>query len=145
MSVKIMEKEKKSSSKKVPQAYGDLIMAVERIAEIDAMIANFGLNKLTEERGKLEEKLRASIVNAPADQSVTIEGMEHDVVFSEKFVQRKITDMAKVRKALGAETFMEVAKVTLGDLDKYLSEKEREPLLEVTRSGARRMKVVEKG
>jgi hypothetical protein len=47
---------------------------------------------------------------------------------------RSISDMALVRKMLGAETFMDVATVKLGDLDKYLNGQQLEQVTTTSRT-----------
>ena len=47
---------------------------------------------------------------------------------------RSIKDMALARKFLGSETFMKIATVKLGDLDKYLTGDQREQVTETART-----------
>lgn len=47
---------------------------------------------------------------------------------------REITDMALVKKLMGTETFMKVATVKLGDIDKYLTLPEREQVTKTNRT-----------
>ena len=54
---------------------------------------------------------------------------------------RSIKDMALVKKFMGAETFMKVATVKLGDIDKYLTGDQRELAIETART-SRTVKVV---
>jgi len=47
---------------------------------------------------------------------------------------RSIKDMALVKKFMGADTFMKVATVKLGDIDKYLTGDQREQVTETART-----------
>lgn len=70
-------------------------------------------------------------------------GDEYLVEAGVKKVCREVKDLEAVRQAMGDEVFMQVAKVTLKDIDAYLTPVEKEPLLEVTR-GSRSVKVVKR-
>lgn len=56
---------------------------------------------------------------------------------------REIIDLEKVKKMLGNETFMKLASVKLGDLDKYLTPPQLEQVLKTNRT-KRTIKVIRK-
>lgn len=116
-------------------------MTVDRVIELkhklDAVAAE------QKEYDKLVKELRTEAMEVDPDQVVSFEGTKGTVVFGEASRQRVLADMAGVKKALGNELFMSIAKVTLGDLDKYLSTEESAPLVEQGR-GPRKIDIVEK-
>lgn len=44
--------------------------------------------------------------------------------------QRRLTDIKKAQQILGNETFYKLAQLKLGDLDKYLTDEEKEEIIE---------------
>lgn len=55
--------------------------------------------------------------------------------------KRSIKDKAKLVEALGGETFLELASVSLADIDKYCSDAQKAEILEVTNDGARKFAI----
>ena len=53
-------------------------------------------------------------------------------------------DFAAVLKKLGEKTFLEIAKVNIGDLETYLSGEELEKILTRERKGTRKLKWIPK-
>jgi tRNA(Ser,Leu) C12 N-acetylase TAN1 len=85
---------------------------------------------------KAEEELKAAVnaMDMDADTEGTESGNQYAIEFGKRGTQRKITDMNAVRKLLGAALFMDLAKVNLGDLDKYLTLPQRETVIAVERT-----------
>ena len=116
-------------------------VTVDRIVELNKMIA--AVAPAVKELDKLTKGLREQAMAKDPDQVVTFEGTDSTVVFGEAAHTRLLVDLVGAKKALGNDVFFEVAKVTLGDLDKYLTPAELEPLIAETRGG-RKMDIVSK-
>lgn len=106
-------------------------MMVDRIIELRAQVE--AVSPAQKELDKLVKELRAKAMEQDPDQVVSFDGNKGTVVFGEAAKTRVLTDMAGAKKKLGNDLFMEVAKITLGDLDKYLSADELAPLIEESR------------
>lgn len=70
-------------------------------------------------------------------------GELYKVEIGKKGTSREIADMQAVAKKLGKDVFMQVAKVTLKDIDKYLSGNEKDALLNITRT-SRSLKLIKR-
>jgi len=116
-------------------------LIVDRIVELKKIID--AVSPASKEFAKLTGELRAQAMEQNPKETVVFEGSDYNVVFSEASTVRKLGDMKEVKKALGNEIFFEVAKVTLGDIDKYLTPNEVIPLVTVE-SGPRKIDIVEK-
>lgn len=117
---------------------------VDRLAEITAKLAP--LTNLMKEASVIEKKLREVADEAvAAEETATVTGTKHNYCVKERTMARSITDMAQVRKQMGDPLFMEVAKVTLADIDKYLTEEQKSNVLVQSRTGSRRGELVDKG
>lgn len=112
---------------------------VDRLVEIEKALAAIpDVSKLLADRTKIEGELRkiASEV-LPADEGGKFPGTLKDFVVGPRGNAREIKDLTEVRKALGDETFFKIAKVTLTDLDKYLTEVQKAALIESKQEGNR--------
>lgn len=77
-------------------------------------------------------------------EGYTFEGTHHVVEFSPNSKQRIITDIKKAREALGDELFMNLVKLSLTDMDKYLTSEQKEGFIIEASTGSRICKVKEK-
>ncbi len=69
----------------------------------------------------------------------------HQARVEEKTVtQRTVVDLPGVARHLGAETFMQLARVSLADLDLYLSEAQKADVLKVSSRTSYTLKIVRK-
>jgi hypothetical protein len=59
-------------------------------------------------------------------------------------ITRTVKNMPKAVKFLGAETFLKVAKITLADIDAYLTDAEKEEVLEIGESKTRSIKIMKR-
>ena len=116
-------------------------LIVDRIVELKKIID--AVSPASKEFAKLTTELRTQAMEQDPAEKVVFEGSDHNIVFSEASKVRKLGDMKEVKKALGNEIFFEVAKVTLGDIDKYLTVEEVAELVTVE-SGPRKIDIVEK-
>jgi hypothetical protein len=130
-------KVKAKVEKKSPTA-----IIVDRIVELKKQID--ALAPVAKEYDALVKNLRGQAMEQDPKQVVSFEGTDHTVVFSEAGKTRTIIDMKEVKKALGNEVFFEVAKVTLGDIDKYLSDDDKASLIKEEQDGPRKISFVEK-
>ena len=135
-------KSKSEIKSKAKSAAAEQAAVVDRLAEIAKKLAK--LDPLLKEKAELEKGLREAAEDVAPDEIVTFEGTDFNFVLSAQREERRITDMKMVRKLMGNETFMEVAKVTLKDIDNILSGEEREKVLESGRTGSRTGKLVPK-
>jgi hypothetical protein len=89
------------------------------------------------------KKLLQDAVNALGEDDDLIKelGTAYRVEAGARGSQRKITDMASVKKLMGSVLFMKVATVTLGKIDDYLTPEERATVIKTERTG-RSMKVI---
>lgn len=109
-----------------------------------ALCDEFGdLTKLKDEFAPTQSrynKCRAKLADLVADcdpeAEYTVDGDRYRVVISERGLQRRV-DVEKVRKALGAQKFMEVATVTLAGLEAYMLKPDIERVTLVERVGPR--------
>jgi|OpeIllAssembly_1097287.scaffolds.fasta_scaffold121730_3 hypothetical protein len=116
-------------------------MTVDRIIELKKQID--ALAPITKEYDKLTKGLREQAMEQDPSQPVVFEGTDYSVVFSEATKVRKIDNMMGLKKALGNEVFWEVAKITLTDVDKYLTPNESAEFITIE-NGARKIDIIEK-
>lgn len=114
---------------------------VDRIVELKKRIDSVAEDQ--KEFAKLTGELRAQAMEKDPDQVVSFEGTEKTIVFGEAAVTRELVDVEGAKKKLGNDTFFEIAKITLGDLDKYLTPEELAPLVKKGR-GSRKIDFLDK-
>lgn len=107
------------------------------------------IQKLKKTLFKSYDKLKASLLedymtDAAEDQSLTVETPNGSVTFTERGHVRTITDLELVRAYLGDEAFFKIATVKLSDIDKYLTESQRQKVLEQTQTGYRKVVATKK-
>ena len=136
MAVKLKVKSEKKVAKSKTAIIVDRIVELKKV--VDAMMKDEG-----KELAQLTAQLREQAMAQDPDQVVSFSGTNSTVLFGEAARTRALVDLVGAKKALGNDTFFEVAKVNLGDLDKYLTAEEIAPLIENTR-GARKMDLVSK-
>jgi hypothetical protein len=108
--------------------------ASEQIAALKATIKSAS-EKLKAVSKPIDE-LQAYIDQMPLDADKTLVelGSKYMVTAGVKAKARSITDLALVRTLLGEETFMALATVKLGDLDKYLTPVQLDKVLKIDRT-----------
>lgn len=111
----------------------------ENWAEINKIAAQ--IKKLSDKMKPLKEKdkeLLSAILETESergdDEEFTVSGTNYAIDFGKKGSERSITDIKFIQKRMGNEVFYSLAKVNLGDVDKYLTAAEREKCLETTRT-----------
>jgi len=123
----------KTQAKTKAKAKSATAVAVDRIMELKKLID--ATAPAAKEMAKLVADLRAQAMTQDDDQVVSYEGDTGTVVFGESAKTRELTDLKAAKKALGNDVFFEVATITLGDLDKYLTPAELAPLIKEGRGG----------
>jgi hypothetical protein len=136
------ESSKKASAEK--QKAGDVFASkVDRLAELEKLLAPFAV--LMDEQRKLVEELRGVASEKPGSEEVVFSGKVKSAVFGKAANLTVVPETSKIKKALGEKTFMEIAKVTISDLKKYLSGKQQEELLKTENfKGSRRFELRDK-
>jgi len=145
MVIKYATKEKEAVKAVVKQApISEDAVIVDRIAELTKLLAK--VDPRVKELTDLKKKLRESdkVKAAAVDAEVRFVGTAFDVTFSKCAHSRTIKDMKLAKKALGTEVFMEVATVTLGDIDKYVANNDQKDFIIEADDGARTFKLVPK-
>ena len=82
---------------------------------------------------ELQAKIEA--LPLPADLVFTELGTTYKVEIGKRGSSRSIKDMALVKVLMGNDLFMKVATVTLKAIDDYLTQPQREQVIETSRSG----------
>jgi hypothetical protein len=77
------------------------------------------------------------------DDSWYEDGAEYRAELGKKGTARSINSMAKLKRLLGADTFMKLVTVALKDVDAYLNPQEKAEVLDVTR-GLRSVKITKR-
>lgn len=94
------------------------------------------LAKIAEERNKLFGRLNeiADAEGLDQDDTQKFEGDEYVVTLGKRGTSRSIVDMEAIFHALGHETFLSLCSFPLGKVDDHLNAKERDAVLETTRT-----------
>lgn len=126
---------------------GELIDALGDLS-LDATKAVEKIKALEVELRPYSEKLKAINDRINADQSHLSQdeyveaGAKYQVRVGRRAQLRNITNMAMVEKKLGKELFRKVLKITLTDLDKYVTADEQKRLgMTETVDGDRKIKI----
>jgi hypothetical protein len=117
---------------------------VDQLSALEAVITPEVLTALRKQK-RLEEELRTiADKEVPADARAVLTGTLHDFTVSERAEKREVI-VQQARLALGEKLFGEVARVLLGDLDKYLTKDQQGACVTVSRTGPRKGVLVAKG
>lgn len=112
--------------------YGREMVAAEKVAaKIKALQEQ--LKPFTKAKKDLQAALDA--IDQPDDKDGIMEiGTEFVCEVGKSGSQRKLIDIKGAKKMMGDELFYQVATITLKDLDKYLTEPQRDQVLETERT-----------
>jgi hypothetical protein len=108
------------------------------LAEIAALQAK--LAPLAEKRAELQQAFDAM---GDDDETPRLGGVHFIAEAGKRGTSRSIKDMQLVKKLMGSETFMKVATVKLGDIDKYLTLPQRDQVIATART-SRTVKIARK-
>lgn len=132
-----------------PEAEVSVKEAVDQSDLVEQFLANYKeIAKLAPQIKKLTDKLKplkdmeknllgqieALNTDKPEDDGYTADGVTGYIEFGPKGTERKITDIKFIQKRMGNDVFYSLAKVNLGDVDKYLTAAEREKCLKTDRT-----------
>lgn len=140
----------------------ETLVAAEPLSGLAALIDDYGrlaeesvtvqlqiaaLSKKLEPLLTVKKKLEAAIEELPIpdDCAGHMElGASYQAEVGDRGHKREIKDLDGVKKAMGTELFMKLAKVTLKDIDNYLTITQREKVLAETRT-SHSVKVTKRG
>jgi hypothetical protein len=109
--------------------FGDLQLLVDRFAPTQARY------------NKLRDELKALIADKDPAADFIVRGNRYTVEISARATERSV-DVAKAKKALGVERFLEACSVTITALGRFLAKPEVEKLLISSQTGSRKFNAV---
>ena len=116
---------------------------VDQLAALGAIITPEVQAALKKQK-RFQDELRAiADKEVPADAKATIVGTTHDFVVTERGEQRTVI-VQEARKQLGEKLFLELAKVLLNDVDKYLTPAQQSACVVYGRTGPRKGQLLAK-
>lgn len=92
------------------------------------------LEPLEKAKAELEAYVNEAFEDSDADTEYYLQGTRYRAKVGKKGTKREIIDMEGIKKIMGVKTFMKVATVKLGDVDKYLNPEEKKKVLDVQRT-----------
>ena len=116
---------------------------INEAAQINARLEELEVPAMQKRLDEIKKVFQAKGKELPQDEEAVFVGTEGRLVFSKARVELEITDRNAMIKALGQKVFNEIAKVTLTDMKKYLSEGEIFAFAQQV-YGSRSIKVIEK-
>jgi len=147
MSTTLLNKTKSTTGVKALQTTQDsLDTCAEDYATAVKLLKTFeeegGYKALKASESKAKKALLAEIDSTlDATETLQIICEEGVVKVGAKAKSRVITDKDKVLDFIGAETFINISKVSLTDIDAYLTPEQKEQVLESSQTGARKITV----
>lgn len=119
---------------------------VDELGQLQAWLApkEAEIRPKKEREKSLRDKFAAAYDDAPADEVIQVHGSEYVAVIHARGFERKITNMKKLFKALGAVLFFKVCDVGLGKLDSLTSEAQRKDFVARDQTGNRKVEAVPK-
>lgn len=112
---------------------GDLTKASEKVLDKIAKL-KLELEPLEKAQGELAAYVQEAFEDSDADTEFYLQGTRYRAKVGKKGTKREITDMEGIKKIMGVKTFMKLATVKLGDVDKYLNPDEKKKVLNVERT-----------
>lgn len=115
----------------------------ELLEELEAVEAAKQLVKTWDaKRTELADAITMTYDHVPAEDPIEIATEKGKIILGPVGTSRSIKDLDKVKAILGTDVFMKLAKVTLTDIDKYLTLPQRMEVLEEL-PGKRTIKIEE--
>jgi len=108
--------------------------------EAEAQKAKATLKKYDASKKKLLEM--ADLVIASSCKGLVVSGCDYAAEIGPRGSIRSVKNIAKAVVLLGEEVFLKLAKINLGDLEKYLTETQLDEVVEVGNTGSRSLKIV---
>lgn len=133
----------KPKAKAKPKA--EAIVLAEELIDLDYRLKQAEAYQMLKRVEELKKRLQsiAQESGAPTDQQYVFDTDDGQVVFSPCRMETRLTDRPGLIKALGQETFNEVAKFTITDARRYLSDNELAKV-SVVEPGSRTLKTITK-
>lgn len=123
-----------------PDELDELAQEIDDLGAMESVIA--GMKKQIAEHGKRLSVVRDKLVDM---QMLVKTGDHYYAQVKETGNQvRTVKDMPLAIKHLGVETFLQVAKVSLSDIDKYLNDAQKAEVIETSESTTRSMKIMKR-
>jgi hypothetical protein len=126
---------------------GDLAEAAKLADQLGALQDEVkAAKKVVKAAGELSKKIQElaeAHINGP-EGSRTIQGDAFTVLIGPRVTERKITDMQKLYELMGHETFIALAAIKMGDIDKYLTKLQQQQCISSNKTGSREFKIVPK-
>lgn len=117
---------------------------IDRLAELLKWQEGIKADARTKELADLVKTLKAEVpADLDPDADYVFEGEKHRYVFGAASKDRYVADMEAVKAAFGEKVFMELVKVNLTDLDKYLTPDQLADLIAYSR-GSRKASMLTK-
>ena len=137
---------------------GLVILKKKIVADIKPMVSDFAaqideVGRLTEEAAPILAQIKAlqgqlkplneakaalqahvDAIEGDDDDKLVEIGQVYRLEIGKKGSAREIKDLPGVKKMMGTELFMKVAKVTLKDLDQYLTGPQRDTVIKTSRT-----------
>jgi hypothetical protein len=138
----------KLKTKKVAKKSNALESLIDEVAELHASLKAEDVKlkpmrtKLKEREALLEKKLAAKI---PPEEEGDAHGVRYSAHMAKQKETRAISNLTKAKEFLGEVTFMKLASIKLGDIDKYLTPDEQAECIEKKRSGKRAITFTSRG
>lgn len=104
----------------------------DELVQLRKTLDDLDVPQMEERYDEVRKKLVAFAQNSDPESPKVFVGSKGEVTFSPCRVETTIVDKAGLIEKLGQEVFNEIAKVSLTDLKKYLSEAEYATLIEKT-------------
>lgn len=145
MAVTIVQKEKQTQKvQAVP-----LAQATQQKSELEEMVDRLGelkralteIEPLQKEFDLIKKKLSEIAKADETDGEVTFKGNNYIAVFGKHTQTRSCKDLEAFLEKVGSEVFMACVKLSMADVDRYVSKLEQDVLFETTK-GSRSLKSV---
>jgi len=114
---------------------------VDKLAEVLVVKAN--MQKLAKDLAQLEDIIQLEAVDHPLDETLVVEGNEHDVMVGKSGNSSKIVaEVDEMFDLLGEDLFKQVVSFGIGNVKKYCSQAQLEEIMVTERTGKRPVKVL---
>lgn len=139
---KVVNKVKAKSNEAIKSQVEEWIALEAKVKAAEAKLKPHK-DKLAKLRGALDEHV--DLITTPEGET-TVEGFDHGLEFSPKGKATDVTDMkgaAKMLEGVKKGLVMDLVKLGIGDLRKYLTPEQVEEVTKEEYRNARRIKVIE--
>ena len=124
---------------KAAKSKNEVVEIVDQMATLNHSIEP--VKPLLKEYEGLRKKLITEYIPKEVDGAVSFEGTSYVVEFSPCANVATITDIQEVKSLLGENLFMQLVKINLEDLKKYLTQDQLESVVFLSKTGPRTHKI----